>query len=198
MFQRILMDSKFNNVFTTLGASNHVKEDREPNDYYATDPTVLEPLIREIKFSNNIWECADGGGHLSNKLKEMGFTVKTSDKFDYGNNVELIDFLKFNGGFNGDIITNPPYKYAQEFVEKALDVIPDGNKVAMFLRLLFLEGQKRKLMFDKYPPKEVLVFSKRQNCAKGGDFTRAKGSALAYAWFIWEKGFKGHPIIKWI
>jgi hypothetical protein len=31
-----------------------------------------------------------------------------------------------------------------------------------------------------------------------GDFAKFEnGSATAYAWFIWEKGFKGHPEIHW-
>lgn len=46
--------------------------------------------------------------------------------------------------FEGDIITNPPYKYALEFVERALESVLPGRKVAMFLKLQFLEGQKRK------------------------------------------------------
>jgi len=190
--------SKSRKLYTTIGASNHSKGEREVNDYYATHPDTLVPLLRLHKFSKNIWECANGGGHLSSRLKEYGYSVKTSDKFDYGNNVELLDFLTFKGTFNGDIITNPPYKHAQGFVEKALEIIPNGNKVAMFLKLTFLEGQKRQLMFEKYPPKEVLVFSKRQLCAKGGDFKSYPSSAIAYAWFVWEKGFSGDPIIKWV
>ena len=53
-----------------------------------------------------------------------------------------IDFLSIdNLEWNGDIITNPPYKYAQEFIEKALQIIPEGNKVAMFLKIQFMEGK---------------------------------------------------------
>lgn len=51
-----------------------------------------------------------------------------------------------------DIITNPPYKFAREFVEKALEVVADGQKVAMFLKLTFLEGQARRELFRRCPP----------------------------------------------
>ena len=78
-----------------------------------------------------------------------------------------------------------------------MQIIPDGNKVAMFLKLTFLEGQKRKAMFQKYPPKIVYVSSSRLNCAKDGDFEKYKSSAIAYAWFVWEKGYQGDPVIKW-
>lgn len=103
--------------------------------------------------------------------------------------------------WDGDIITNPPYKYAKEFVEKALNTIPIGNKVAMLLKLLFLEGKARKELFRKYPPKYIYVFSGRIMCAKNGEFEKMKaggGSAIAYAWFIWEKGYDGKPTLDWI
>lgn len=110
----------------------------------------------------------------------------------------VADFLsKDNTEWNGDIVTNPPYKYAQEFVEKALQIIPEGHKVAMFLKLQFLEGKHRRVLFDAMPPKRVYVSTSRLKCAMNGDFDSVGGSATAYAWFVWEKGFSGDPIIKW-
>ena len=73
-----------------------------------------------------------------------------------------------------------------------------SGKVAMFLKLTFLEGQSRRSLFEKYPPKKVYVFSKRVICAKNGDFDSISSSAVAYAWFIWEKGFQGKPQIDWL
>lgn len=70
----------------------------------------------------------------------------------------------------------------------------------MFLKVQFLEGKKRKKLFEKYPPKIIYVSSSRLLCAKNADFEgmiKGGGSAVAYAWFIWEKGYKDHPIIKW-
>lgn len=100
-----------------------------------------------------------------------------------------------------DIITNPPYKYAKEFVEHALEISKDGTKIAMFLKLTFLEGKARKKMFEANPPKVVYVSSSRLQCAKNGDFEKygkGVGTAVAYGWYVWEKGFKGDPIIKWV
>ncbi len=67
----------------------------------------------------------------------------------------------------------------------------------MFLKVLFLEGKARKELFNKYPPKTVYISSSRINCAKNGDFDTYTSSAIAYAWFIWEKGYCGETIIKW-
>ena len=189
-----------NTVYTTLGASSHSKDDREQYDYYATNPKCVEDLFERENFSGNIWECACGEGHLSKRMLDLGsfygLNVYSSDIIDRGYG-DVLDFLSIDvQEWLGDIVTNPPYKYAQDFVEKSLKIIPNGNKVAMFLKLTFLEGQKRKLLFKHNPPKIVYVYSKRQECAKNGEF---KGtSAVAYCWYIWEKGFKGDTIIKWI
>lgn len=93
------------------------------------------------------------------------------------------------------------YKYAKEFVEHALKIIGNGRKVAMFLKLTFLESKSRKALFEKYPPKKIWIFSERVQCAKNGDFEKYKqgvGTAVAYAWFIWEKGYNGETTIGWI
>lgn len=55
-------NGNYNSIFKTLGASNHTEEEREKNDYYATDPSVIKPLLAKENISNNIWECACGGG----------------------------------------------------------------------------------------------------------------------------------------
>lgn len=190
-----------NSIYKTLGASNHTKEDREENDYYATDPKAARLLLEIEEFSNNIWECACGEGHLSRVFEENGYNVKSTDLIDRGFGITGIDFLSDdNKEFNGDIITNPPYKYAKEFIEKSLEIIPDGKKVAMFLKIQFLEGKARKKLFISNPPKTIYVSSSRLLCAKNGDFEKmiaGGGSAVAYAWYVWEKGFDGTTQLKW-
>lgn len=105
-----------------------------------------------------------------------------------------VDFLKQTEIFDGDIITNPPYRYAQEFIEHALEIVPYGRKVCMFLKVQFLEGKKRRLLYDTVPPKRVWVSTSRIQCSKNGVF---KGSMAAYAWYVWEKGYKGETTLKW-
>ena len=185
-------------VFVTLGASNHTNNSRAEYDYYATDPRAVKLLLEMETFSNKIWECACGEGHISKVLEQNGYEVLSTDLIDRGYGTEGgVDFLTSERIFDGDIITNPPYKYAIEFVKHALNSINEGHKVAMLLRLSFLEGKSRRILFNQYPPKKVYVSSNRILCAKNGDFENSDSSAIAYAWFIWEKGFKGTPILNW-
>ena len=188
-------------IFRNLGASNHTELEREKHDYYATDPTAIDDLLKVETFDKNIWECAVGEGHLAKRLEEYGHIVECTDIIDRGYpNTEIVDFLNEKYDFDGDIITNPPYKYCTEFILNALDIISDGHKVAMFLKLQTLEGQKRyDEIYSKYPPKTVYVYSKRKNCAKNGDFETYKiNSTVCYAWFVWVKGEYGCTELRWL
>ena len=195
-------------TFVRLGASNHTDKERELDDFYATDPKALEIFLQalerdNLKLHSNIWECACGQGHLSKVLEDKGYNVWSTDLIDRGYGKSGIDFLTYspNEKWNGDILTNPPYKYAKEFVEKGLELVNIGNYVVMLLKIQFLEGQARLKLFKQYPPRYVYVNSKRQQCAKNGDFetySAGVGTAICYCWFVWQKGFKGDPIIRWI
>ena len=192
--------SKINNVFTPLGASNHSDGEREKNDYYATEPKATRFLLDIETFNRDfpILEPFCGEGHISEVLKENGYLVKSSDLIDRGYGDSGVDFFKQWTEWHGDIISNPPYKIATESIEHALNIIKDGSKVAMFLKIQFLESKKRKKLFEKHPPKTVWVSSSRLNCAKNGDFEKYKdNNAVFYCWYIWEKGFTGAPEIKW-
>lgn len=184
-------------VFKTLGASNHTDADRQREDYYATEPKATEWLCKLERFEGRILEPSCGEGHMSRVLEAAGYDVVSRDLVDRGYG-EVADFLSIdNMEWDGNIVTNPPYKYAQEFVEKALkhhSRRKEGGDVskADFPRR---QGSTRSLPF--YSPIRVWVSSSRLKCAMNGDFEAYGSSAAAYAWFVWEKGYKGETTIKW-
>lgn len=182
----------------TLGASNHSDTVRADNDYYSTDPRAIDYLLKYETFNENIWECACGSGKLSERLKENGFNVKSTDLIyrGYGEK-ESVDFLQQKEAFDGDIITNPPYNKALDFVQKALEL--SNRKVAMFMRIQFLESKKRYVkLFKECPPKKVLVFVKRMKCYANDDVTLKGSSAICFCWIIWDKDYEGNTILEWI
>ena len=173
--------------------------DAEEHDYYATEPRAVELLLEQEQFAREIWEPACGEGHISEVLRKNGYTVYSSDLIDRGYGVVGKNFLSCDpllDNWSGDIITNPPYKYAKEFVEKALELVNPGAKVAMFLKLTFLEGKGRRDLFRENPPATVYVSSARLQCGKNGDFSGT--SMVAYAWYVWRKGHIGPTYLKWI
>lgn len=189
---------KNSRVFAPLGASSHALGDRQEHDYYATDPIAIDRLLEVEKFNGAIWECACGQGHMSKRLKEYGHDVISTDLIDRGYGKGGVDFFHCTETKAPNIITNPPYKLALEFVQHSLFLLPEDGKLAMFLKLTFLESEKRRELFEENPPKYVYVFRKRILCAINGEFERLNSSAIAYAWYVWEKGYKGDTVIKWI
>lgn len=190
------MAKKSANVYSTLGASNHATGERAQYDLYCTHPKAVEELLKLEQFSHQIWEPCDGLGHISYTLTENGYDVRRSDIITRNRDIEQLDFLAYNGTeWNGDIVTNPPYSCAVDMVRKALSVVSDGRKVAMWLRILFLESKHRQELFREFPPKRIWVSSTRIPCSdREGNF---RGSAQGYAWYIWEKGYKCETIIDW-
>lgn len=153
----------------TLAASNHTEHDRETNDYYATDPIAARLLLELEPELHNIWECASGGGHLADVFAKAGKLGRKSDLIDRTGDTEVLDFLSITNKqptlfmneipmWQGSIVTNPPYKYAGMFIQTALAVVADGEKVCMFLPTRYLEGKERRKLFDTTPPESVYIY----------------------------------------
>ena len=197
-----------NSIYKTLGASNHCTEEREENDFYATPPCATKVLIKYCKenniniFDRTILEPACGKGHIADVLIEEDLDIIAFDIIDrgYEHQKDKIDFFVYDDDINYNIITNPPYKFAKEFIEHSLDIVKPDSYVCMLLKITFLEGKGRYEMFKNNPPYKVLIFSNRVNCSKQGDFEKDSeyGGAVGYAWYIWKKGYKGKPEIDWI
>ena len=194
---------KNKNIARLVGASAHALKPRQPNDYYATDPHALQGLLTAMSkdgllLCENVWEPACGEGNLSNFLISKNYEVFATDLIDYNGN-QTFDFLSEDDNIKwcGDILTNPPYKLAQKFVEQSLNRTNIGKHTFMLLRIQFLEGQARNRFFQKNPPKYVYVHSSRIMIRRNND-PSIKGNHMAFAWFVWENGYEGETIVRWI
>ena len=185
-----------------VGSSAQAIGERQGEDYYETEPAAIDELLSKERFNHKIWEPACGKRSLSRRLEEHGYEVRDSDIVvrPCDKPTEKLDFMECLDSWDGDIITNPPFKIATDFILHALGLVREGAKVAMFLRLQFLEGRsKYRRLYERFPPKAIYVCSDRLNCAKNGDFEKYKlNNYVAYAWFVWEKGYKGLPTLDWI
>ena len=166
---------------------------REKNDFYATPEESTEKLLRVTSFRGNIYEPCCGQGHISRVLIKHGYKVFSSDLVDRGYGTSRVDFL-METQKHDNIVTNPPFKNALEFAERALEL--SRYKVALLLKLSFLEGVARRNFFRSYPPEKVWVFSQRQALMKNGE--PHSGGMLALAWFVWSKGNIESPTVGWV
>ena len=187
-----------------VGGSVNYK--RVENDFYATDKNSVRDLFENADIDgNNFYEPCVGQGHISDVIKEYFPDAKVlgTDLIDRGYDGTIVrDFINDDFEIRTDwVITNPPYKYAKEFIDRSLKISNKG--VAMFLKIQFLESQGRKEWLKNSPLKYVYVFSKRQDPLRDGMELNPKtgkkwGSTMCFAWFIWEKAYKEEPIIRWI
>lgn len=190
-------------TYAQLGASNHCDHERQNEDFYATSPEAIDKLKAVYEIPKNIVEISAGNGHLSERLKELGHSVISWDIVQRDYPLDKVqDFLAVNELPKGySILTNPPFKISDKFVLHSLDLLEDGQQVIFFLKIQFLESQKRyKEIFSKTPPKYIYVFSERCLCAMNGEFEingKRQSNAVCYAWYVFEKGFNGDTILRW-
>ena len=184
---------------TSLSGTSMSRE-RVENDYYATPPESTVALLEREKFSGDILEPCCGEGHISEVLKDYGYDVISNDLIDRGYGEFNEDYLKATELKADNVVTNPPFKYAKEFIEKSLH--DTTGKVAMFCKIQLLEGVSGSKMFENTPLKTVYVFTKRQNPLRNGSPVDENGkkwaSTMCFAWFVWEHGYEGKPSIEWI
>ena len=170
---------------------HNYNKDRVKNDFYETPKDAIQDLIKYEKFEGNIWECSCGNGAISKPLKEVGYTVYSSDLIDRGYG-EVKDFLTTYKKVD-NIITNPPFNLATEFTLHGLNSV--NKKMALLCKLSFLEGKKRSsVLFNQNKLKKVLIFSRRLGFKKNDK----KGGLMAFAWFIYDVNYNGLPTIDWI
>lgn len=177
----------------------------EPNDSsddFPTPPWATRALIEHVIDRNALsgftcLEPACGAGHMARVLKEYFGEVFYGDAYDYGYG-PVQDYLTSEHHANSVdwVITNPPFRLAEEFVLRSLSIARRG--VAMLVRTVFLESVGRyNRLFQHTPPTKFAQFVERVPMVKGRLDEKAS-TATGYAWLVWEHGSNGHSRVIWI
>ena len=176
------------------------QRDRAEGDFYVEPEWAVEALLDVEQFLGEVWDPACGEGTIPKVLEKRSHpSVIATDLVDHGYGQAGYDFLAIPPRSlkrTDNIVCNPPFKLAEAFVRQGLKIA--RFKVALLLRLAFLEGQARARLFDTTPLARVHVFSKRVSMPPGGQGIEAKGGAVAFAWFIWSHDHSGPPTLHWI
>ncbi|WP_223479051.1 SAM-dependent methyltransferase [Oricola indica] len=179
-------------------------EARDSLDNFPTPPwatrALLEHVIERGGYASHLTclEPACGAGHMSKVLKEYFKDVRSADAFDYGyGHVEDFLSVKYSKGSWDWVITNPPFRLAEDFILEALPVARRG--VAMLVRTVFIESVGRyERIFSQIPPTSVAQFVERVPMVKGRLDSKAS-TATGYAWIVWDKNYESSfTQMKWI
>lgn len=178
-------------------SSSHIN--RNKSDFYQTPYSLTRLFLNMNDFdkTKTILEPCNGKGAITKILKEYNFKdIITNDI----NDKEGIDFLKWNEDNKiSQIITNPPYRLAYDFVLKCKKVC---DRFALLLPLSYLHGKKRYdyiYNVDTFKLKKVYIFTRYPLLTdKVYENGKHKTGMMVYSWFVWDKDYKGLPEINWL
>jgi hypothetical protein len=134
---------------------------------------------------------------MAKVLKEYFREVRASDVHDYGYGI-VRNFLTCPYQANGWdwVITNPPFRLAEQFVLRSLNVARKG--IAILARTVFIESVGRyEAIFRHFPPTKFAQFTQRVPMVKGRLDKKAT-TATGYAWLVWEKGNTSTQRLIWV
>lgn len=179
----------------TIAAPLSVRGD----DLYETPPIAVTALLEYELIPQTVWEPACGPGAIVRVLEQAGHEVMASDLVDYGwGHDARRDFLMERSAPDGvkAIVTNPPFKLAEEFAVHAKGLAP---KVCLLLRLAFLEG----LRWDRGLAENlarVHIFAPRLPFMHrhGYEGPKHSNSGMPFAWFVWDAEHIGPATLGWI
>lgn len=178
-------------------------EPKDSADDFPTPPWATRALLEHVignKTSLAAQTCLEpacGAGHMSRTLKKYFRDVESSDAYEYGYGYKR-DFLAYPFELKSVdwVITNPPFRLAEEFVLRAFRVARHG--VAILARTVFLESVGRhQRIFNKTPPTKFAQFSERVPMVKGR-LDSSASTATGYAWLVWELGTDTTPRLMWV
>ena len=171
--------------------------ERRTDDYYVEPPWIVDARIGVETFGALVYDPSCGAGNIPKRFLAHGIDAVGSDIRDRGYGDTGIDWIQSINVYGAtDIVSNPPYGIAQEWIEHSLTQV--AGKVAIITRLAFLESTKRKTWFRETGLTRVWVSSKRVSMPPGESGIEAKGGAIAYAWYVWEVGYKGLTTLGWL
>jgi len=172
-------------------STNNVSGNRKKSDFYETPYSLTQQFLQAHSFYGDVLEPACGDGAIVKVLEENGYNVTAFD-------VE-VDFLKYNGTID-NIITNPPFSLAYEFILHAKKIAT--RQIAMLLPLSYLHGKKRydNIYCDKdFSLRAVYVYTRYpllgEKLREDGKY---KTGMMVYAWFVFDKEHSGPPEIHWL
>lgn len=157
------------------------------DDLYETPPEATRALVAHEPLHGRIWEPACGRGAISEVLRAKGCDVVSTDLVERGYGQGGVDFLmERNAPANVQIIlTNPPFKLADQFVRHALTLAP---RAIMLLRWAYAEGEKKSDLIDEHLSHVWLGIERLPMMHRDGwDGMKTKAGVAPFAWFVFDQ-----------
>jgi hypothetical protein len=171
--------------------------EKEKDEFYPTPAVLTRVLLENERFDGDIWEPACGDGAMSRVLSAAGHTVISTDLIDRGYGEAYIDFLKQDRLRAPNIVTNPPFGLWKEFAQHAHRL--GARKIVLFNKLAIAGNQTHSQVMIKTGLARILIVVGRVNILPPGAVDKGMNARNGnYAWYVWERGNIGDPVMKWL
>lgn len=171
--------------------------ERDEYDWYVEPRECSRALFTVERFEGVVWDPACGSGRIVQQAKALGLDAVGTDVVHRSSYcLRKLDFLK-DGQISdfGNIVTNPPFSDAEEFIRRALKIVPHGGKIAAILPIVWLTGFSTKRNWLPISPlRKVFPLSPRPSMPPGRVIEageRPGNGTKDYCWLLWQVGYTG-------
>ncbi|MFT3728432.1 MAG: hypothetical protein QM759_11465 [Terricaulis sp.] len=178
--------------------------ERDKHDWYVEPYECSAALFAVEAFRGAIWDPACGVGRIVTEAQRAGLSAIGTDIVKRSDVCTLrCDFLKQQPDIKfSNIVSNPPFGVAEEFVQKSLTLVRSGGKVAMLLPLVWMAGFSAKRQWlPRSPLRRVFPLSPRPSMPPGAVIAAGEtpgNGTKDFAWFLWQNGYSGTPEIVFL
>ena len=178
--------------------ATHIFE-RDEHEYYTEPQWLDQAIFRDEKFVGSICDPACGSGRVVQAARDAGYIAYGSDIVVRWNGCACVgDFFRWNE-IHDNVVCNPPYNVAQEFVERALAFT--RRKVVMILPYGFTYGKDRSAWLEMTPLRRVLNVVPRPSMPPGKlieEGFKPGGGRVDYQVLVWQINYDGKPEHGWL
>lgn len=181
----------------------HIWE-RDPLDWYVEPHECSAALFQLEEFVGTVWDPACGSGRIVEQAQKASLPAFGTDI------VRRSDFCQSQMDFLdrpstpefANIVTNPPFSHAEDFVREAIRITPVGGKIAVILPLVWVSGFSSKRDWLPHSPLKTLYpISPRPSMPPGKVIEagiKAGNGTKDFAWLVWQVGYSGNASVRFM
>jgi hypothetical protein len=170
---------------------------RSQADFYVEPAWCARRLFEVEPFTGLIWDPACGLSTIPKAARTAGLSSYGSDIAEdaVGTQQDFLTASPLASPFS--VVTNPPFKLARKFAERALNL--NATKVGVLFPVACMNAASRWLIPLQLA--RVWLLTPRPSMPPGELILRGEkpqGGRVDYCWLVFDRGYAGWPQMGWL